>query len=165
MPDDEPRDPLIEAVARELQKPVSLDPGLEQRVMEEIRNPQTAQLPQMDRGWIPWAALALAAGLAGILLLGHERRNLTAVEFALELPEATSVALVGDFNDWTPGATPLSRSGSGRWTTVLPLAPGRYQFTFIVDGKRWVADPARPRALDDFGEPTSVVTVTGSSQL
>lgn len=157
---EEPRDPLIESIARELQKPVALDPDLESRVLAEIRQPP---VPAMNRGWIPWAALALAAGLAGFLLVRHDRSRLPRIEFALYMPMARSVALVGDFNDWSAGATPLRRSHDGRWATELPLAPGRYQFTFIVDGRRWVPDPVRPRAPDDFGEPTSVVTVIGST--
>jgi hypothetical protein len=41
----------------------------------------------------------------------------------------------------------------------VPLRPGRYRYTFIVDGT-WHRDPAAPRALeDDFGTPTSVITV------
>jgi len=160
--DDEPPDPLIESVVRELQKPVALDPGLDSRVMAEVRQPP---LPTLGRGWIPWAALALAAGLAGLLLVRYDRRRLTTIEFALDMPQASSVTLVGDFNDWSPAATPLHRGSEGRWSTAVPLAPGRYQFTFIVDGQRWVPDPARPRAPDDFGKPTSVVTVIRSSKL
>jgi len=46
----------------------------------------------------------------------------------------------------------------------VPLAPGRYGYAFVLDGRRFVADPAAPRALgDDFGAPTSVVTVGGGS--
>jgi len=41
----------------------------------------------------------------------------------------------------------------------VPLRPGRHRYTFIVDGTRWHRDPAAPRALDDFGAPTSVITI------
>jgi hypothetical protein len=54
-------------------------------------------------------------------------------------------------------------SGSAVWTTVVPLAPGRYRYAFLADGSRWLADPAAPLARDDeFGPPSSVVTVEGS---
>ncbi len=47
----------------------------------------------------------------------------------------------------------------------MPLAPGRYQYAFVVDGRRFVADPAAPRAVDDdFGQPSSVVTVGGGAR-
>ena len=40
------------------------------------------------------------------------------------------------------------------------LPPGRYAYAFLVDGQRWIADPAAPPAVgDDFGRPSSVVTV------
>jgi 1,4-alpha-glucan branching enzyme len=67
---------------------------------------------------------------------------------------------VGDFNDWNPAATPLHRASDGVWSVTVPLRPGRYRYTFIVDGTRWRRDPAAPPALeDDFGAPTSVITI------
>ena len=52
----------------------------------------------------------------------------------------------------------ISEQQSGITVTV-PLRPGRYRYTFIVDGT-WRRDPAAPRALeDDFGQPTSVITI------
>ena len=85
--------------------------------------------------------------------------------FMLVAPGAKQVALVGDFNDWDHGATPLVRvasqgSSNGVWTIELPLTAGRHSYAFLVDGQRWVADPARPRVIgDDFGRPSSAVTV------
>jgi 1,4-alpha-glucan branching enzyme len=70
--------------------------------------------------------------------------------------------VVGDFNDWDPAATPLRRGNEGgTWTVELRLPPGRYRYTFLVDGRRWVPDPEEPRAADDdFGAPMSVLTVS-----
>lgn len=81
--------------------------------------------------------------------------------FMLVAPTAAEVAVVGDFNDWDSGATPLVKvAGQGVWTVEVPLRPGRYSYAFLVDGQRWIADPAAPRAVgDDFGRPSSVVTV------
>jgi 1,4-alpha-glucan branching enzyme len=62
------------------------------------------------------------------------------VRFELELPKAWSVFVVGTFNDWKPGATPLSGVGGGRWVKELSLAPGRYEYRFVVDGD-WIDDP------------------------
>ncbi|MCH7688634.1 MAG: endonuclease/exonuclease/phosphatase family protein [Planctomycetes bacterium] len=69
--------------------------------------------------------------------------------------------VVGDFNDWDSTATPLEPSSAGDiWVVTVPLDPGRYQYTFLVDGEQWVADPGAPRALQsDFGWPSSVITV------
>jgi 1,4-alpha-glucan branching enzyme len=84
------------------------------------------------------------------------------VQFVVVAPGAGSVALVGDFNDWDSTATPMhaTRNG-GLWSITLPLAPGRYRYAFLVNGSRWLPDPAAPRAQDDFDAPSSVVTVGG----
>jgi 1,4-alpha-glucan branching enzyme len=75
---------------------------------------------------------------------------------------ASRVAVVGDFNDWDPAATPLRRTDDGAiWTVELHLKPGRYHYTFLIDGRRWAGDPAGPRAVEsDFGAPVSVLTVS-----
>jgi hypothetical protein len=82
-------------------------------------------------------------------------------QFSLVAPEAERVALVGDFNDWKEGATPLVPVGDGVWSAALTLDPGRYKYMFLVDG-RPTADPATPPVPvrdDDFGVPSSVITV------
>lgn len=87
------------------------------------------------------------------------------VQFVLVAPNATSVAVAGDFNDWQPERTPLRRAEGGLWNAAVPLGSGRYSYAFLVDGRRWVADPTAPRTPgDDFGTPSSVVTVGGLTQ-
>ena len=87
------------------------------------------------------------------------------VQFVLVAPDAKSVSLVGDFNDWNAKATPLSSASGNLWTVQLPLTPGRYNYIFMVDGARMVPDPSAPRApVDEFGQATSVVTVGSSSE-
>ncbi|MBC7791502.1 MAG: isoamylase early set domain-containing protein [Anaerolineae bacterium] len=83
------------------------------------------------------------------------------VQFVLVASAASRVAIVGDFNDWNASVTPLRQeSRAGLWSVVVPLEPGRHQYAFVVDGKRWLADPSAPRAGDDdFGTPSSVITV------
>ena len=87
--------------------------------------------------------------------------TLRIVQFVLVAPDARSVALVGDFNDWQEGITPLRETASGRvWSVEVPLTTGRHRYAFVVDGEEWVPDPTAPRAAgDDFGVPSSVVTV------
>lgn len=83
------------------------------------------------------------------------------MRFLFVAPGAKSVTIVGDFNDWDQTATPLVKhSAQGVWTAEITLPPGRYAYAFLVDGQRWIADPAAPPAVgDDFGRPSSVVTV------
>lgn len=83
------------------------------------------------------------------------------VRFVLVAP-ASTVALVGDFNNWDVAATPMTRDANGVWTATLRLEPGWHAYAFVVDGSRWVHDPRAPRApADDFGVPRSVVVVGG----
>ena len=72
------------------------------------------------------------------------------------------MAVVGDFNDWDPAATPLRPAGdTGTWVVELRLKPGRYHYTFLIDGRRWERDPSEPPAAgSDFGAPVSVLTVS-----
>ena len=92
------------------------------------------------------------------------RDTVFVTRFMIVAPSARQVALVGDFNDWDKGQTPLLKvAANGVWTAEVKLPPGRYAYAFLVDGQRWVADPDAPRAVgDDFGRPSSVVTVRGT---
>ena len=122
-----------------------------------------------------WAAraAALAAGVA-LAVLGATRhwgpapaeRPPTAersVRFVLVAPQARSVHLVGDFNDWNADATPLRGSRRGAWETTLNLPPGHYTYSFVMDGTTWLGASGAPRAAaDDFGRPSSVLLVESS---
>ena len=147
----------LEPVIRELQHPVALGNGYLDRAMAELTSrPGRARWA----AWRPAAAMALAAGLLGVVGLGLFRpgRDRGApVRFVLEAP-AGAVTLVGDFNDWDPQAIPLERQ-DGAWSVTLRLAPGRYRYAFVVDGDHWLSDPSHPLAQDEFGTPTSVITV------
>lgn len=74
---------------------------------------------------------------------------------------AASVSVAGDFNGWDQLATPLSRDGSGLWTTNI-LAPqtGRFEYKFIVNEQRWIEDPSNGmKAPDRFGGFNSVLLI------
>ena len=87
------------------------------------------------------------------------------VQFVVAAADAREVYIVGDFNDWSLTATPLHRQGGdGMWAVVVPLAPGRHVYSFVIDGKRWMPDATAPRAPDsEFGGTNSVVLVERSS--
>jgi len=136
----------------------------------------------------PVASIAMAAGLVGIgVILGNayhrddrapieQRRAVAAVpqlpdsvaprvvKFVLIAPQAKRVTLVGDFNGWNQNANAAVRGADGSWTTFVPLTPGRHVYSFVIDGKHFVTDPAAPIAPDDgFGQQNSVVLVKGAS--
>ena len=66
------------------------------------------------------------------------------------------VQLVGSFNDWM-GKIPMYLS-HGDFTCIQNLAPGRYLYRFIVDGK-WQADPSQPMISDANGETNNVLEI------
>lgn len=170
-------DALLRAVASELKQSVPARPSLAQQVLAEIRRPTHERVlrwmlrPRSVR-ISPVGMLATAAAIAGLLVLGRPAPTPDAapagspsVQFVLFAPTAARVSVVGDFNDWDPQATPLvaSRQRAGFWTVDVPLAPGRHEYAFLLDGSRWMADPAAPVVADgEFGTPNSTLTVTGS---
>ncbi len=83
------------------------------------------------------------------------------VLFQYRAAGATSVAIVGDFNTWSPNEDLLSDDDrDGVWTLVFPLPPGTYQYKYVIDGDHWVEDPANPdRVPDGFGGTNSVMEV------
>jgi hypothetical protein len=86
--------------------------------------------------------------------------TVSVVRFVFVDPQARSVELVGDFNEWTKGATELKHSGApGVWAVSVPLSPGRHEYAFIINGSRWVADPLAVKSSDDFGTESSVIRV------
>ena len=81
------------------------------------------------------------------------------VSFAFAGLDAKRVSLCGEFNGWSPDASPMTRQESGWWETALALRPGRYQYKFVVDGQ-WMNDPnARENILNQHGSLNSVVVV------
>ena len=69
--------------------------------------------------------------------------GLRPVAFRLLAPAAQSVWVGGSFNDFNAADHPLTRTADGVWETTVPLAPGRDEYKFKVDG-RWELDPANP---------------------
>lgn len=137
------------------------------------------------REWVirlsPRVGIAIAAGISAIIALSAvavgsrigarsqqsaiaqanpARDTVQLVRFVFVDSGAASVALVGDFNEWTRGATELKPSGApGVWSVSVALTPGRHEYAFIVNGTRWVADPLAVKSSDDFGTESSVIRV------
>jgi 1,4-alpha-glucan branching enzyme len=81
------------------------------------------------------------------------------VSFAFVKPGAARVSLCGEFNGWSPEATPMKSKEGGRWEMTLALRPGRYQYKFVADGQ-WIHDPsARENVPNEHGSLNSVVEV------
>ncbi|HEY2896841.1 MAG TPA: isoamylase early set domain-containing protein [Gemmatimonadaceae bacterium] len=182
-------DDVLERVVEELRRPLRVNTALfDARVMDEVlRTPsglreRIASLMQ-PRTFRVSPLIALAAGLLfAVAVVGSvlyvlpssPRAARTAtrttpgtapgspiVQFGFAAPHASSVALVGDFNNWDPKATPLrAASTGGVWSVEVPIQPGRHLYAFVVNGTVWRPDPAAPKATgEDFGEPNSALIV------
>lgn len=171
----------LELIVQELQRPVRVDESFDRRVMVRVRRLYAERRPRGVAGWIgaavnltrrPAYATALAAGVVAVVTVGMLRSRPQTVadtgpipvQFVLVAPEARSVAVVGDFNNWGLGDTALvAENHNGVWSVSAPVPAGVHRYAFLVNGKQWVADPTAPRAADDdFGQPSSALVVEGT---
>ena len=192
---------FLERIAKPLRSPEFLDDSFEPRLMEQVRRVASSVYPPSrstnGASWwrtervvrvSPLAGLAMAAGLAGVIVLSSLLDRTTGapantvaqirstesasvpdtvhvVRFVFVDPRATTVEIVGDFNAWTKGVTQLERSAApGVWAASVALPAGRHEYAFIINGTRWIADPLAPRSSDDFGVESAVIHVGASGQ-
>ena len=175
-------------VVRALREPEILAADFEARLMANARAEVARRhATRPRRNWwltarifvaTPMTTLAMAAGIAIVAaastllvarnsptVLSSRPDTVALVRFVLVDSTASSVAIVGDFNEWRPDKTPLvAATKPGVWSVSLPLAPGRHEYAFIVDGKRWVIDPASIASSDEFGTESSVLLVAPSGR-
>lgn len=120
--------------------------------------------------WIMPALAGAAASLLLVLTLGRPTITPPAptiattemtIRFELFAPAAERVELLGTFNDWQSGNIVLTGpDATGYWTAKVPLPEGRHEYAFLVDGERWLADPAATtRRPDGFGRENTIIQV------
>lgn len=87
-----------------------------------------------------------------------------AIDVTFTLPadvQADSVALCGEFNEWSTENMKLERNGDGSWLATVALEPGRaYRYRYLLDGQRWEnAWQADDYVPNPYGSDDSVVVV------
>ena len=90
----------------------------------------------------------------------HLKNGSCKVTFDLPAEAGTTEAhLCGEFNDWSPTATPMTRRKDGTFRVTVTLAPGRsYRFRYLLDGTRWENDWAADAYVpNEYGGDDSVV--------
>src|SRR6267143_4863896 len=76
-------------------------------------------------------------------------------EFRFEKPDAQTVDLMAEFNQWK--VLPMTKQPNGMWTINVSIPPGTYGYKFLVDGKDWVFDQKNSqRKMVDGVENSSV---------
>ncbi len=125
----------------------------------------------------PLTSLAVAGAAVAVFLLLPNPTPDTAqlgpvavteilVEFSLEAPGATSVAVAGDFSGWESDFILDDANGDGIWTGRIPITPGLHKYMFVINGTDWVTDPRAQRYSDDgFGNRNAVLAVAPQSSL
>jgi 1,4-alpha-glucan branching enzyme len=75
--------------------------------------------------------------------------------------EAQKAQLVGEFNNWSPGAHPMKRLKNGAFTATVELPIGReYQFRYLLDADKWQNDSEADRFVPTpYGDSQNSVLV------
>lgn len=175
-------------VAAALRRDVPANARATARIMERVRA-AAAEAPRSRTPFV-WrgarhsiVGLTLAAGIGSIttlsallpsggaragattMVIGDTvvstlRDTLRLVRLMFDDPDARRVAVVGDFNGWRAGETPLARdAATQRWSATLALRDGAHRYAFVVDGTRWVPDPVAERVRADDGRVYSLLHV------
>lgn len=82
------------------------------------------------------------------------------VTFTLAAGAGSTVCVAGDFNNWDPeGKVMVDKKNNGVYTATLMLAPGTYEYKFIIN-KTWCVDPTcREWVQNSLGTLNSVLRV------
>jgi 1,4-alpha-glucan branching enzyme len=81
------------------------------------------------------------------------------LELKFYAPEAESVTVAGEFNDWDTKALPMKKTKEGMWKAKIKLSPGRYEYRFFVDGA-WAENiPDAEVVPNPFGTYNLVIKV------
>lgn len=145
-------DPILDSAISALRSPIGVRAGLPERARQRKRSRRRQR--RLGGG---------ATLLAAILIVGLTQLRTphpaSGTTFSLVAPSSSGISLVGDFTGWQKDQVRLKRTRGDHWKVTLVLPPGRYRFAYVTDGGKWLADPNAAPAFDDFGRPTSVLTV------
>ncbi|MBN2534874.1 MAG: isoamylase early set domain-containing protein [Spirochaetales bacterium] len=138
--------------------------GLSERITGYVLEKHREKRPRKT-SWIlvPLAAAAIILITFFFTLVFFTRpQNTITIHLMIQVPDATSVSVVGDWNGWNPAVNILSDSdGDGIWEIRLNLDKNNeYRYQFLINGKDWVPDPTSPLQVDDgFGGINSILEI------
>jgi hypothetical protein len=163
---------LADDVMRALPVPAPAAPPAWERMWQWLITPRPLQVR-------PLAPMAGATALLLVVLMQPvgpravapavvgEDTPVIYVQFALSAEGARSVAVAGDFNDWSVDAGTLRDvGGDGVWRGLIAVQPGVHKYMFVVDGAEWVTDPVAERYVDDgFGMRNALLAVVAPGEV
>lgn len=128
---------------------------------------------------VKWLASRLRSVIQVILMLmvvqviaraeGEVEVTERKILFRLYLPDASkvkTVEVIGDFNSWRRGSTPLQGPDSrGKWEAAVILKSNvtRVEYIYLVDGQRFL-DSKQARIADDFGSDNHILIFHEAAQ-
>ncbi len=78
-------------------------------------------------------------------------------QVTFRVPGARTVAIAGEWNDWTPVV--LARVDGERWRADLALSQGTHRFSLVVDGTKWMVPQGVVTLPDDMGGKVGLLIV------
>lgn len=163
MPDLEPPDALLQSVMHSVR---TRRLPLWTRVLRWAGSPRSITFTPLQV--VPAVVVVIVVCMAlAVHVFKKEQPSLAGrgdrvpVVLALRSPEARSVAVIGSFNGWQAEQCELrTLDGEARWTVTLLLPSGRYEYAFLVDGKKIIPDPgAGLHEEDGFGNQNAILLV------
>jgi hypothetical protein len=161
--------------------PPPLSPDFTQRAFDRVQAPSLWERIHESlftlRGFSLAGALAVSIFAATVFLprffsktsfpglalreeTGPHQEKIFYVRFAIKNPKVHAVSVAGDFNQWSEVPLTLADAREGLYTVELPIPSGTYTYAFLVDGKKWIADPTADRVVDDgFGNKNSLINL------
>jgi 1,4-alpha-glucan branching enzyme len=88
------------------------------------------------------------------------QKPLRALNFICNAPQAKSVAVVGDFNQWNPASHVMKQVPDKSWLLNIELKHGHHRYAFLVDGVLTLDPKAQGITRNDKGERVSLVPVS-----
>lgn len=150
---------------------VNAPDGLRERIMDTVskgvnKNIWCNPIATIGFRGKRWVLPAVAAAMLIAVFTGMPPRksmqNSSSLnsQFKFYAPDATSVELVGSFNQWRRNDILLKCGGNGFWTADITLNEGRHEYQFVVNGTKWIADPmALAFRADGFGGQNAVLEI------
>ncbi|MDA8128215.1 MAG: glycogen-binding domain-containing protein [Betaproteobacteria bacterium] len=103
--------------------------------------------------------MALALIAPGV---GADETGVREATFSLYAPQAKSVEIIGDFNQWQRGITPLAGPDKAGWWRIRLTFPGpgsRIEYVYWVNNAYRQVDPEQPVVPDGFSGANNVLVL------
>lgn len=159
-------------------EPVRLPGTLKADVMRRVRETSRRSAWRAGLHWLvaprsirlsPLAGALAAAAVVALVMVARpgpdrpaapDAAASIATRFTYVAPQASRVAVTGDFIHWDPRGVELERQSDGMWVAELRLEPGLHHYVFVIDGSEWRPDPNAASHVDDgFGQRNSVLLI------